>query len=66
MHHDRILADHLLTVEATVGAALQLDYTYRYAHRSELIATGPERGLRLATFGGAGTELCGALGHDGK
>jgi hypothetical protein len=39
-----------------VGAALQLDYTYRYAHRSELIATGPERGLRLATFGGAGTE----------
>lgn len=39
-----------------MGAALQLDYTYRYAHRSELIATGPERGLRLATFGGAGTE----------
>lgn len=39
-----------------MGPALQLDYTYRYAHRSELIATGPERGLRLATFGGAGTE----------
>lgn len=39
-----------------MGAALQLDYTYRYAHRSELIATGPERGLRLATFSGAGTE----------
>ena len=39
-----------------MGAALQLNYTYRYAHRSELTTTGPGRGLRLATFGGAGTE----------
>src|SRR6185369_8617956 len=39
-----------------MGAALQLDYTYRYAHPSDLIKTGPELGLRLATFGGAGAE----------
>jgi hypothetical protein len=35
-----------------MGAALQLDYTYRYAHPSELSKQGPELGLRLATFGG--------------
>jgi SWIM zinc finger len=39
-----------------MGAALQLDYTYRYAHPSELTKVGPELGLRLATFGGAGAE----------
>jgi hypothetical protein len=39
-----------------MGAALRLDYTYRYAHPSELTKTGPELGLHLATFGGAGTE----------
>jgi hypothetical protein len=39
-----------------MGAALQLDYTYRYAHPSELTRVGPELGLRLATFGGTGTE----------
>jgi hypothetical protein len=39
-----------------MGAALQLDYTYRYAHPSDLIKNGPELGLRLATFGGAGAE----------
>lgn len=37
-----------------MGAALQLDYTYRYAHPSELTKVGPELGLRLSTFGGAG------------
>ena len=35
-----------------MGAALQLDYTYRYARPSELTA----QGLHLATFGGAGAE----------
>ena len=39
-----------------MGAALHLDYTYRYAHPSELTRVGPELGLRLATFGGAGAE----------
>jgi hypothetical protein len=39
-----------------MGAALQLDYTYRYAHPSQMTKAGPGLGLRLATFGGAGTE----------
>jgi SWIM zinc finger len=39
-----------------MGAALKLDYTYRYAHPSQMTQTGPELGLHLATFGGAGTE----------
>jgi len=39
-----------------MGAALQLDYAYRYAHPSELTKVGPELGLRLATFGGASAE----------
>ncbi len=37
-----------------MGAAFKLDYTYRYAQASELSKSGPEWGLRLATFGGAG------------
>jgi hypothetical protein len=39
-----------------MGAALQFDYIYRYAHRSELTKAGAESALRLATCGGAGTE----------
>src|SRR4051794_22343197 len=39
-----------------MGAALKLDYTYRYAHPSTLTKVGPELGLRLATFGGAGLQ----------
>src|SRR5262245_13782205 len=39
-----------------MGAALRLDYTYRYAQPSALTKTGGELGLRLATFGGAGAE----------
>lgn len=39
-----------------MSAALRLDYTYRYAHPSALTKVGPELGLRLATFGGAGAQ----------
>jgi hypothetical protein len=39
-----------------MGAALQLDYAYRYAYPSQLTRVGPELGLHLATFGGAGAE----------
>src|ERR1043166_7585468 len=38
-----------------MGAALKLDYTYRYAQPSLMTSHGAERGLPLATFGGAGT-----------
>jgi hypothetical protein len=37
-----------------MGAALKLDYTYRYARPSQMTDSGAERGLHLATFGGAG------------
>jgi hypothetical protein len=39
-----------------MGAALKLDYTYRYAHPSQMTKAGQVLGLRLATFGGTGTE----------
>src|SRR5262245_66582561 len=39
-----------------MGAALRLDYTYRYAQPSALTKTGGELGRRLATFRGAGAE----------
>ncbi len=39
-----------------MSAALQLNYTYRYAQPSAMARQGPEWGLRLATFGGASPE----------
>jgi hypothetical protein len=37
-----------------MSAALKLDYTYRYPRPSQMTDGGAERGLHLATFGGAG------------
>jgi hypothetical protein len=39
-----------------MAAALQLNYTYRYAQPSAMARQGDEWGLRLATFGGASSE----------
>ena len=36
-----------------MGAALKLDYTYRYTQPSMMTSHGAERGLHLATFGGS-------------
>lgn len=37
-----------------MGPALKLDYTYRYLRPSQMTDSASQRGLHLATFGGAG------------
>jgi hypothetical protein len=47
----------VILCEAMMGAALKLDYTYRYTRSSQMSDHGAERALHLATSGGAGAVL---------